>query len=282
LIGVEERINKANIRVVRVHYTAHEDRRSEEWLAKAKGGYTSARDWEREQEVNWRIASGLPVFADVFNRELHVAKKSLMLIQGVPVYRNWDFGLTPACVWFQIDSMGRINVLDELVTWNGRGPMKQMGIERFAPLASLKSKEEFEGHQFRDYADPAGWAKAQTDEKSCVEIMHKLGIHPVPGPVTFTLRKQTMTDTLGMIAGGRAKLMVDPGCHMIIAGFEGAYKYEQVGETNRYKETIEKNAWSHPMDALTYGIGAMFSKGQPRDEDDDTRDRRNRDRVTGY
>lgn len=280
MIGVESR-EKNGIAIMRLHYSADPEKRSEEWQEEVRRGL-SRRDWRREYEIDWHVASGLPVYADEFIRDFHVSKKELLAHEGKPIYRGWDFGLTPACVWCQMDPMGRLNVIAEHVTWDGRGDMKQMGIERFAPAVLLLSNEMFPGASFIDYADPAGWSKAETDEKSCVDIMHGVGIHPRKGPVTFTIRKRAMVERLGMQMGGRAALLVSNECTMMTEGFEGAYRYEQVGETGRYKDTVEKNAWSHPMDALSYVVGGLYAPPK-RERDEDERRRVGKpNRVTGY
>ena len=287
MIGVEER-DHGGIHIVRLHYSADPEKRSACWLAAAKEGYPGERMWRREMEIDWTIASGLPVYADEFVRDWHVAREALSAHPKLPIYRGFDFGLSPACVWAQVDTMGRINVIAEHVTWTGRGDMRQLGIERFAPEVIRLSNEWFpsmerEGKtEFIDYADPAGWSKAQTDERTCIEILQAKGIHPRKGPVTFTARRRAMTECLGQAIGGRAKLLISPDCSMLIEGFQGAYRFEQIGETGRYREDVEKNAWSHPMDALEYVVGGIFGAMKHEDK----RNRRGRvgrpERVTGY
>jgi len=193
---------------------------------------------------------------------------------------HWN-GNTPACVWVQVDPMGRLNVLEEMVTWNGRGPVVQQGIERMTPAVVLKSNEDWpETRDWRDVADPAGWQKAQTDEKSCVQVQNSLGVHPAPGPVSWVIRKRGMVDTLQRMSGGRAQIVVSPVCRMLIEGFGGAYRYQEVGETGRYTEDVEKNAWSHPMNALEYVVSKLFLPPEP--ERRGVRKRRVGDVVTGY
>lgn len=278
MTGLEHRKTKTGLCVLRLHYTADPDKRSDEWKAQAHVGLTAAA-WDREMEINWTRASGLAVFAG-FVRDWHVAKTELLADPREPIYRNWDFGLTPACVWFQVTPTSQLLFLHELVTWDGRGDMKQLGIEQFAPLAVLDSNEVFSGCRFVDYADPAGWAKAQTDMKSAVDLMRAEGIYPSPGPVTFTARRAAMQDRLDCAIAGQPSLLISPNCRMLIEAFQGAYRFEEIGETGRYKETVEKNAWSHPMEAACYGVASLFIPNR------ETRIRRKKkargDQVTGY
>jgi hypothetical protein len=285
--GIEERITEPGIRVVRLHYTANPAKRSQEWQREARTAYVNDRDWEREMEINWAIASGLPVYADMFVRDWHVAKEPLRALERIPIRRGWDFGLTPACVFYQMDTMTRFNVLCVHVTWDGRGAMKQLGVDGFADEIVILSNDWFPGFEFVDYGDPAAWQKAQTDERTCAEILKSKKIYLKPGPVTWTARKTAIERVLSTAIGGRPQLCISPDCMMILEGFEGAYRYEQIGDTGKFKDHVEKNAWSHPMNGLEYGIGAMLSMARKRDEDNDERRRpakrkQPRDRFTGY
>jgi hypothetical protein len=293
MIGIEERDTKSGIHVFRVHYTADAMKREPGWKEEAARGMVggvAGRSWRREMEIDWTIASGLPVYADTFLREIHVAKEPLAVYESLPIYRGWDFGLTPACVWAQLDPMHRLNVLGVQVVWDGRGPIVQMGIERFAPLVQITSEQKFPGAKFIDYADPAGWQKAQTDEKSCVDIMRRFGIYPIAGPVTWTARKAAMSYIMEQMSGGRASLQFSPTCTLLIEGMEGSYRYEEIESTGRYKETVEKNAWSHPMNALEYIVGALYrtlnARRHQRDDEEERRQKRRkkhgRDSVVGY
>jgi hypothetical protein len=261
--GFEEREHNG-IHVVRLHYEADPAKRKPEWKANAQLGLSSSA-WEREYEINWTIASGLPVWGQEFVRDWHVAKEPLLAYERLTIYRGWDFGLQPACVWAQVDAMGRLNVLEEMVTWTGKGAVIQHGIEWLAPEVVKASNDWYPGAEFKDWADPAGWQKAQTDEKTAVGIMNKHGIYPNPGPVTWTERRERMSHILNKAGGGRAAMLVSPHCTMIVEGFAGAYRYEQIGQTERYKESVEKNAWSHPMNALEYVVGGVFrQKGKSK------------------
>lgn len=278
MIGIEERDTNSGIHAVRVHYTADPEKRSEEWLIQAKQGL-SERHFRKEYCIDWTVASGMPVY-DSFIRSFHVANAPIKPIEGLPVYRGWDFGLTPACVFCQLDAMARLRVLACHVTWNGRGPMVQQGIDQFAEAVIVLSEQWFPRFEFRDYADPAGSQKAQTDQRTCFSIMNEMGIHPMPGPVTWTARKHAMVTLLGKQSGGEPCLSVSPVATMIVEGFDGAYKYESVGDTGRYKETVEKNAWSHPMNGLEYVVGSIYRQRERKEWE--PRRKIHRDRVTGY
>lgn len=99
---------------------------------------------------------GRPVFVNDFKFELHV-NKDLKYNPMLPIIRGLDWGYNyPACVWVQIDDVGRKNILAEL---QGR----EMEAQNFAKLVLDKSKQWFPlCHKWRDWGDPSGFF--QTDK----------------------------------------------------------------------------------------------------------------------
>lgn len=262
MIGIEERTTKTGIHVFRVHYTADPLKRTEEWqdvAAQGMPGGRTGKAWKREMEIDWTVASGLAVYAEEFVRDIHVAKEPIRYDSLLPVIRGWDFGNTPACVWGQLDSFGRFMAIDELVTWDGRGPQRQSNIEAFMPLVIARSNMAFPGAKFIDYADPAGWSKSQTDGRSCVGVMNSYGVYPEPGPMTWSDRNNAMTRALTKIVAGIPAIQISPKCTMLIEGMGGAYKYKEIGTTGQFTDDPEKNAWSHPIDAFHYPVAAVFT-----------------------
>lgn len=285
MIGITEFDTQSGIHVVGLDYVADPMKRTPEWEAEARRGLDE-RSWRKEYKRDWTIASGLPVYPD-FVQSFHIAEKQLLAIPNRSIIRGWDLGPThvlPACAFGQLDALGRFNVLYELVSWDGRGDQPQCSIPTFADSVILDSNQLFPGFEFIDYVDPAGWTKSQTDERSAIDILREKGIHPRKGPVTFTVRKKCMEGQLQRAVGGRAALLISPTCRMIIEGLSGAYKYEEIGETGRYKPTVDKNAWSHIINALEYSVGGTYAVSTKKDRDNDQkrRGRVKRDPITGY
>lgn len=288
MIGVEERETATGIHVVRLHYTADPLKRTQEWLKEAKRGM-SPRAWAKEYEIDWTVASGLPVYAEDFRRDWHVASEPLEHSENVEMLRGWDLGAThqfPACVWGQLTNRGRtLMILREMVTWDGRGDPVSADVGSFADAVIVESNTYFPCERgWIDYSDPAAWTKSQVGQeaKSAADELRDRKIYPRKGPVTFKDRQAAILDRLRMAQGGEPAILIDPSCRMIIEGLAGAYKYEEVGETGRYKATVEKNAWSHVMNALEYLVGGVYAP-ERKDEDEHRRKRRvKRDKVTGY
>lgn len=274
MIGVEERDHNG-IHVVRLHYTADPAKRSTGWLAQARAGFASERDFRREMEIDWTIASGVPVHADDFVRDLHIAKQPLTIVQGLPIILGYDFGLTPACVVCQLLPNQRLVQLAEFVTWDGRGVFRQQGIERLAKQVQVHCNRSYPGWPVEIYCDPAGWAKAQTDEKTCVAILQEVfGMDApiLPGAISFEARRAAMCELLSTLSGGQTGYLVSPDCTMTIEGLGGAYRYKQSGEgmTLHVLRIPDKNAWSHVVEALQYVVtGVLGTAGSRRSDYDE-------------
>lgn len=278
LIGVEQHETADGILVIKLNYRADPIKRLPEEIREARRGL-SERQWLQQMENRWDVASGLPIYADDWNREIHVARGHIEPRLDLDLISGWDFGLQPACVWCQVSPSGALAVLRELVTWNGRGAVKQQGVERLYSQFLLVTRRYYPDMEWREaYADPAGWSKQQTDERTCVELLADggRGLDVRPGPVSFEQRRAAMTRILRTIHGSEPKLLVDPSCAMLIEGFEGAYRFKESVQQGLYHKRPEKNAWSHVMNALEYVVGAIF--GAPDDPTDDEEEESARER----
>ena len=283
-IGIEERITEAGIRVVRLHYTADERKRDPQWQRSAREGYTSKRDWQREMEIDWSIASGIGIYTEDFDRDRHVAKEAFEPAETQAILLGFDFGLQPACVWLYTTAMGCIRVFRESVTWDGRSEPKAQGIDRL-----LDTIEPVLGARYatnvieRAYYDPAGDSRSQTDEKTCVGyIRERLRIPCVAGPLTPEARREGMRAALGRSIGGVPFLQISSACVMLIEGLVGGYRYKQSGDgvTAIVSNDAEKNAWSHVVEACEYAVGSLVRKQHGKGLRNPRRDRPTA--YTGY
>ncbi len=268
-IGIEERITEAGIRVVRLHYTADERKRDPQWQRSAREGYTSKRDWQREMEIDWSIASGIGIYTEDFDRERHVAREAFDpgVTQGIIL--GFDFGLQPACVWMYTTAMGCIRAFRETVTWDGRSEPKAQGIDRLLDqLQAVYGVRHAGSPLVRAYYDPAGDSRQQTDERTCIEFIRaRLGVPCVAGPLTPEARRGAMRAALGKSMGGVPFLQISPACVMLIEGLAGAYRYKQSGDgaSSVLTKEADKNAWSHIVEAFEYAVGGLMGRvsGRP-------------------
>lgn len=194
-----------------------------------------------------RSLSGRPVFPS-FNSDFHVAKDTLKPFrsQTTPLIIGLDFGLTPAAVLGQVDPMGRLLIFDSLTSVG-------MGINRFIN-EKLKPtlSQRFAGVPVMVVGDPAGAQRAQTDERSCFDILKAEGFRVVPARTNAVAGRLAAVEKFlsRQIDGGPA-FLVDPVATDIIKAMRGGYRYK-VKKNGETEDSPEKNESSHCSDALQY------------------------------
>ena len=249
--GVEVWRNPGNgFVVVDLHYTADPRKRSPQWRDAIKQSMP-ARDFAMEYEKSWQTFEGKPVYDD-FNKSIHIASHGLKPEPGVPLLLGWDFGLTPACILAQLVGR-RLIILKEFIESNG-------SISKLAPMVWQHLFQCYLPWMNGEdniycYVDPAGFQKAQTDERTCVDVMRKSGFKKInPGPVGWELRRKAVEDYLTKTFGEGAGLFIDEAqCPILIEGFNGGFRYpEKAIEIEPTNIRPIKNKYSHPHDALQY------------------------------
>lgn len=198
------------------------------------------------------IFSGRPVYVNEFNWDFHVSKLPLQAIRGVEIHCGWDFGLTPACIFTQINPNGQWMILREL--WSD-----DMGIDEFGDAVVDCCNREFPGFTFKDVGDPAGKARATTDEKSCYDVLRSKRRVCREAPTNALIpRLESVKRKLTRSSKGNPQLVIDPSCKRLIDGFSGGYRYVERGNTGSFADTPEKNQFSHIHDALQYVALVLF------------------------
>ena len=187
--------------------------------------------------------AGTPVYK-YFKPDYHMAKAPLRYIQnGVrPVVVGMDLGLTPAAVIGQQDPRGRALILAEAVSFD-------MGIQRFVRTV-LKPLlfERFPGVPVLVVTDPAGVQRAQTDERSAVDIIRAEGMRVISARTNnVSARVNAVDEFLMRQVDGDPAFVVDPRCTQLKAAMMGGYRYKARGNGE-----IDKNKHSHVAEALQY------------------------------
>jgi len=153
-----------------------------------------------------------------------------------------DLGLTPAAVIGQQDPRGRALILDEAVSFD-------MGIQRFVRTV-LKPLlyERFPGVPVLVVTDPAGTQRAQTDERSAVDIIKAEGMRVISARTnSVAARINAVDEFLMRQVDGDPAFLVDPRCTRLKAAMMGGYRYKPKGDGD-----IDKNKHSHVAEALQY------------------------------
>ena len=231
------------------------------------------------------VADGKPVWPE-YSDALHCpADKNLWpkAVQGLPIYRGWDFGLTPACIFSQITPRGQWIVFDELIATS-------MGADAFGDEVIEHSARYYPRFEFIDVGDPAGASASEANETlSCFRVLHAKGILIEPGIQTLSIRLESVRKPLRTLIAGRPQFVIHPRCTKLRRGLMGGYHFRRMrisGE--RYTSQPEKDSHSHPCDALGYTGTRLFGASLYVPSSNDPGDRQEsagvgrRSPVTGY
>jgi len=243
--------------VFEIHYTADPEKRSSDWKNKLKPSMPIAK-WNQEYEILWDSFSGMPVYSD-FVESVHTTRKGLSPQIGLPLLRGWDFGLTPACVIAQLQG-DTLCILNEFVELN-------MGADKFSDKVLTKCRLLYPqwaqgGKDWLDYVDPAGAARDQSNEGTCVKILDGKGLTCIPGAISFEERRNAVNYYLVHRSSAGACFMLDAlNCPTLLRGFLGGYRYPE-GSIDREARSVKpiKDEHSHPHDALQYLCTGIIMK----------------------
>ena len=212
-----------------------------EWIkVYVEGKYGSSQD-------------GRPCYP-TYNDGIHCSKEPLTFYRGYPLLIGFDFGRTPAAIVGQMTPLGQLMILDEIVVdSDGQG----MSLRKFLSSAVRPYiNQHYPGvGSFFVCGDPAGMAGGQQIEETCFDILAQEGF---PGdPASTNLigpRLETVEYFLNQMIDGQPGLLLDPKVKILRKGFLGGYQFErvQVSGDTRYKDSPQKNRYSHPHDALQY------------------------------
>lgn len=206
--------------------------------------------------------AGKAVFPS-FRPDFHVAKGPLRPIRSgeKPLIIGMDFGLSPAATINQIDLHGRFLTFAS-VTSEGMG-ISRFITEKLRPLLV----ERFAGLPVMVVGDPAGSQRAQTDEKSCFDVLKAEGFRVVPAPSNSIVARISAVEKLlsRQIDSGPGHL-IDPAAVELIRALRGGYRYK-LKKSGEMDANPEKNSHSHVADAHQYAClhaegGTMFGVQQ--------------------
>lgn len=234
-----------------------------------RGMVAKAEDWisvNLSNEYGF-LVEGLPVHPEYVD-SVHTSAVELEADRREPLVIGVDFGRTPAAAIMQrLPAMQRWQVIDELTSTN-------MSAALFGPELKRKLDRDYPGMPVMAYGDPAGDAAGQTVETTPIEILRAAGIpiQPAPDNVVSRRRAAVANPATRMCMDGRPALIVSPKCKMIRKGLMGGFCFRRLklaGE-DRYTDMPDKNIYSHPVEALEYGLmggGEGHAATRPRTPD---------------
>lgn len=197
------------------------------------------------------ISDGRPVLPE-FNSAVHVQQEADMpeIETHGTVYVGQDYGLTPAAVFAQKVN-GHWNIHHEVAT-------EDMGAVRFAKLCKEVIVEHYPGCKVKGFGDPSGNSRSQADESTPIQIMNAGGVPTEASPDQSNdpvLRRESVAKNLLALAmDGKPVVRVSTACRHLIKGMASKYAYKriQVIGDERYRDTPDKNIYSHVCEATEY------------------------------
>lgn len=206
----------------------------------------------------WGVTvKGKQVYTE-FNRDVHVAKFSLMPKGPTKIIRGWDnTGLYPAINFSYVNELGQWCIFKEFC-------LEDTGImdatEAIIVWGNLNLPN---GCTFADYGDPAG-NNRDPNKKTPKEyiqlkaVEYGQSINIIDGIQTFKIRRETVSGRLTKIINGQPAMLIDASCTRLIDGFEGGYAYPEIGKTGIFKDEPAKNEYSHIHDSVQYPATRLF------------------------
>lgn len=205
------------------------------------------------------LKEGKPVYPE-YNDAVH-CREMFKPIPGVLVYRGWDFGLTPACVFSQVTPGGQWVTFFEMTA-------DTVGFDAFAESVLdeyARRWPELADTEVMDIGDPAGDARSAAamhhEEATCFDIARKRGIRMRAGNQSESLRIASVKKALRTLVGGKPLAQVTPDAPKLRRGYQGRYEYRKMqisGSAARYHDKPDKNEYSHCHDANQYVAVHLF------------------------
>jgi len=196
------------------------------------------------------VASGKPVHPK-YTDSVHCLDLDFTPSMDKDIVLGFDFGRTPACAFLQETAFGGWICFDEFCAIS-------MSAASFAPELAKHIRKEYPGHTFKGWGDPAGDQMGQANDDTPIKVIKAQGIPCRPTLTNDPLvRRAAVEVPLGeMSMDGKPRLIVLPKAKLIRKGLAGGFCYKrvQVAGDERYHDQPDKNVYSHPVEALEYGL----------------------------
>jgi hypothetical protein len=199
------------------------------------------------------VHPGMPVFAGDFKQHIHV-RPHIQPIPGRPLILGWDYGLTPAVVITQIDAKGRWLILYEIQGGYVDDKLsEQIGVESFGKMVINALSSHFNGFSIsNNYGGQEMNEKAQTDEKTCKQILESLGFKNwTEGEKEIMPRTEALRGRMTQLLDGEPALLVSrSGAPLLVEALSGGYRYNVSKDmTKLFGSEPVKDMYSHIVDA---------------------------------
>jgi hypothetical protein len=198
---------------------------------------------------------GKPVYSR-YSDSQHTSQAQIRPNRERSIIVGLDFGLNPAAVFTQLDSLGRLMVFDELAP-------EDIAFDEFIDeLLVPMLRETYAGYNIVAVGDPSGASRNALSLHTAYSLLAERGVH---ARKAFTNDIQMRRDSVSYFLGRRSGLVLDKRCTTLREGFQGGYCFAKLKGTERLRSVPEKNKFSHVHDALQYAAMYFYRGGeQPR------------------
>lgn len=292
MTGFDVSVTKKGYKVVRLHYTADPDKRTEEWQKRTKAAMPDPQSFRREFEIDWSATTGKPYYPEFVRN--YAADKSYycqefeLFDKSVPIYRGWDFGFRrPGCVWFQVGAQGKVFVHRELMPeeidihsyrdlvmyLSGQIDVEDKSLRRrpraLSYLDVLSEKGElpwfeYKKHTFIDFSGPEATAvktiESEKGERNDSEVLASRDIFIAALSQRVSAGEHILRRLLlPQPSGGAGIVFHDGRCPLLVGGMNGGLTHKKGTRANPLDDKCAKDGhFEHLHDGLRYGlVGAV-------------------------
>jgi hypothetical protein len=192
-----------------------------------------------------------------YDEKKHRAKKRLDPMEKVSVFRLWDGGLNPTCVFLQITPSGKLHFLDTV-----RG--ENMGVKQLIQtrIKPLLERRYYYVDEWRDIGDPSMANREQSDSsQSAAEIIHQeLDAVFEKGESNWENRREALREMFT-----RDMALLSPHEGVLHRAFRGGWHYHKDPSGRVLKDKPVKDIHSHPGDAVSHGVARILIRPKIND-----------------
>lgn len=217
-----------------------------------RGLQGKADDWIKINLANeyGYVSDGKPVHPRYVD-SVHCQDIPFSPIKETPIVLGFDFGRTPACLIMQRQpAFNRWVAFDEFLA-------DDMSAVTFAPELKKYLDAMYPGYRFKGWGDPSGQNKGQGTDDTPFKIIRAAGIPCQPTQSNSPLQRRAALEQpmKEICMDGKPRFIILPKCKVTRKGLQGGFCYRRIQTTaERYTDEPDKNEYSHPCEALEYGL----------------------------
>lgn len=216
-----------------------------------RGLQGKSNDWIKVNLANEYgfVSEGKPVHPRYVD-SVHCQDFAFTPSKDINIILGFDFGRTPACLFMQRTSMDRWICFDEFLA-------KDMGAIDFAPALKRYIDTNYQGYKFKGHGDPSGSSGNQANNDTPFKLIRAEGIPCFPTQSNDPLKRRAALETpmKELCMDGKPRFIILPKCRTTRKGLQGGFCYRRLQVSgDKYTEEPDKNEYSHPVEALEYGL----------------------------